>query len=144
MASAVAKSTGCKNTYSLMRLPGHNRTTQRFPDAMHTVKDCIKRVFFLLIGKVKLDKISRCEATLHRFSAEGSSRKRKRGKETPPGRVEHSYVLSQSEMKLADERSKAIVMTNSDFIPGVIFFRTTGIKSHDWKEVHCTVHVLCI
>ena len=116
MTSALAKSTSCKNTYSLMNLPGHNRTVQCFPDAMHTVKDCIERIFFLLIGKVNLDKISQCKATLHRFDIEGSSRKRKQGKETPRGRVEHPYVLSQSEIKLADERSKGIVMNNSDFI----------------------------
>ena len=90
MATAIAKSTGCKNTYSLMKLPCHNRTLQCFLDAMHTVKDCIERIFFLLIGKVNLDKISKCEATLHRFGFEDSSRKRKRGKETPSDRPLHS------------------------------------------------------
>ena len=56
MAAAVAKSTGCKNSYSLMKLSNHNRVFQTFPDAMHTVKDSIERVFFLLIGKSKLEK----------------------------------------------------------------------------------------
>ena len=80
MAMAIAKSTGCKSSNSLMRLPGHNRTSQCFPDAMHTVKDCIERIFFLLIGKVNLDKITKCEKTLNRFGFNESSRKRKRGK----------------------------------------------------------------
>ena len=34
------------NSYSLMKLPNHNRILQTFPDAMHTVKDSIERVFF--------------------------------------------------------------------------------------------------
>ena len=136
MAAAVAKSTGCKHTYSLMRLPGHDRTIQCFPDAMHTVKDCIERILFLLIGKVNLDKIAQCEITLHRFGFKRSNRKRKRGKKTPDDEVEHPYVLSPSERKVADSRSKSIIMTNSDLYPGAVFFRTTGLKSHDWKEVN--------
>ena len=64
MAAAVAKSTGCKNSYFLMKLPNHNRVLQTFPDAMHTVKDSIERVFFLLVGKSKLDKIATLEKKL--------------------------------------------------------------------------------
>ena len=108
MATAIAKSTGCKSSYSLMRLPGHNRTIQCFPDAMHTVKDCIERNFFLLIGKVNLDKITKCEKTLHRFGFKESSRKRKHGKEALSDRDEHPYILSPSELKLADNRSKSL------------------------------------
>ncbi len=144
MATAIAKSTGCKSSYSLMRLPGHNRTIQCFPDAMHTVKDCIERIFFLLIGKVNLDKITKCEKTLHRFGFKESSRKRKRGKEALSDRDEHPYILSSSELKLADNRSKSIIMTNSDFCPGSIFFRTTGLKSHDWKEVCLCLTNACL
>ena len=117
-----------------MRLPGHNHTSQCFPDAMHTVKDCIECIFFLLIGKVNLDKITKCEKTLNRFGFNESSRKRKRGKEVPTD--EHPYILSPNELKLADSHSKAIVMTNSDLFPGSVFCRTTGLKSHDWKEVY--------
>ena len=137
MAAAVAKSTGCKNSYSLMKLPNHNRILQTFPDAMHTVKDAIERVFFLLIGKSKLDKIAVLERKLKRFGFDEETRKRKRGSQTTTTKVHHPYVLSPDELKLADARSKAIIMTNADFNPGEIFFRTTGLKSHDWKEVLC-------
>ena len=58
MAAAVAKFTGCRNSYSLMKLPNHNRVLQTFLDAMHTVKDSIEQVFLLLVGKSKLDKIA--------------------------------------------------------------------------------------
>ena len=50
-AKAIAKSTGCKGKYALMRLPYHNRVKQTVPDAMHTVKDCIEKLVYLLIGK---------------------------------------------------------------------------------------------
>ena len=50
-AKAVAKSTGCKGRYSLMRLLYHNHVEQTTPDAMHTVKDCIEKLLYLLIGK---------------------------------------------------------------------------------------------
>ena len=46
----IAKSTGCKASYSLMRLPYHDRVSQTVPDAMHTVKDCIEKLVYLITG----------------------------------------------------------------------------------------------
>ena len=63
-----------------MKLPSHNRLVQCFPDAIHTVKDAIERVFFLLIGKTNLDKVLASEVAYYgRFSLKLPSRKRKRG-----------------------------------------------------------------
>ena len=124
-----------------MKLPNHDRTLQTFPDAMHTVKDAIERVFFLLIGKSRLEKIADLEGRLKRFGFGGQSRKRKRSDQLVITKTKHPYVLSPDERKLADARSKMIVMTSNDFIPGEIFYRTTGLKSHDWKEV--CVHNVC-
>ena len=50
-ANLIAKHTGCKGIYALMRLPYHNRIEQTMPDAMHTVKDCVEKVFYLITGK---------------------------------------------------------------------------------------------
>ena len=50
-ATLIAKSTGCKATYSLMRLPGHDRVNQTVPDAMHTIKDSIEKLVYLIIGR---------------------------------------------------------------------------------------------
>ena len=127
-AEAISKSTGCKETYCFMKLPNHNRMRQVFPDAMHTVKDCVEKMFFLLIGKVNLDTITASEASLGRCSLK---KKRRIADDQPL-----PYVLSTEEMKLADKRAKAILSTNGDFNPGTIFFRTTSLKLHDWKEVH--------
>ena len=110
---------------------------------MHTVKDSIERVFFLLIGKSKLKKITLLESKLKRFGFGEQLRKRKRGAQSVVAKPQHPYVLSSDELKLADARSKLIVMTNTDFNPGEIFFHTTGLKSHDWKEVFCVLLVEC-
>ena len=61
MAAAVAKSTGCKSSYSLMKLPINNHILQTFP---YAVKDNTERVSFLLIGKSRLDKIAVLEKKL--------------------------------------------------------------------------------
>ena len=50
-AKFIAKSTGCKGSYALMRLPYHNRGDQIAPDAMHTVKDSIEKIVALITGK---------------------------------------------------------------------------------------------
>ena len=49
-AALLSKSTGCKGTYSLMRLPTHNRDTQLVPDAMHTITDVVEKLLYLIIG----------------------------------------------------------------------------------------------
>ena len=53
-AQMIAKFTGCKASYALMRLPYHDRTTQTVPDAMHTIKDCIEKFVYLITGKHKI------------------------------------------------------------------------------------------
>lgn len=49
-ANLLAKHTGCKGTYTLMNLPYHDRIEQTMPDAMHTVKDCVEKIFYLITG----------------------------------------------------------------------------------------------
>lgn len=112
-----------------MRLPNHNRLLQCYPDAMHTIKDVVEHIFFLLIGKSNLHKIGVTEAANGRFGFKISSHGIQK--------FEHPYVLPKAELKLADLRSKTITMPKGDFHPGCTFFRTTSLKSHDWKEV-CT------
>ena len=108
-----------------MKLPNHNCVLQTFPDTMHTVKDSIERAFFLLIGNSKLDKIAALEKNLKRFGFNEQTWKRKRGSQTTAIKVQHPYVLSLDKLKLADARSKTIIMTSADFNPGEIFFSVT-------------------
>ena len=60
VASAIARSTGCKDNYSLM-LPPNNRIQQCVPDAMHTVKDVIECLFHLVIGKDSNNNVQQAE-----------------------------------------------------------------------------------
>jgi hypothetical protein len=53
-----------------MKLPSHNRLVQAFPDAMHTIKDSIERVFFILIGKTNLGKVLAAELASGRSKPE--------------------------------------------------------------------------
>lgn len=46
----VSRATGCKNSYSLMRLATHDRTSQTAPDAMHTVTDVTEKLVYLITG----------------------------------------------------------------------------------------------
>ena len=49
-ANMIARATGCKGTYSLMKLPEHDRLAQTVPDAMHTTKDLIEKLVHLVAG----------------------------------------------------------------------------------------------
>ena len=104
-ASTIATSTGCKSRYSFMKLPEHDRVDQTVPDAMHTVKDVVERMFRLIIGKSKSDG--------HRDGCN----------------------LSANHIVCADNRILSINFPSKDFTPGRIFSRPIGLKSHDWKEV---------
>lgn len=133
-AMALSKLTGYKHSYCFMKLPNHNYFNQVYPDAMHTVKDCIEHIYFLLMGKVNLDTLKSSETSMGRFYS--TTRKRRRsGKPNNDNNRAHPYVLSSEEIKIADMRSKTIIMPNKDFTPGSIFIRSTSLKSHDWKEV---------
>ena len=51
-AKLLAKSMGCKAFYSLMRLPQHDHVNQTVPDAIHTIKDCIEKIMYLVTGNI--------------------------------------------------------------------------------------------
>ena len=50
-AAVVAKSSGCKGSYPLMKLKFHKPIEQTVPDAMHTIKDVIEHFFYLIVGR---------------------------------------------------------------------------------------------
>ena len=91
----------------------------------------VEMVFLLITGKTNFQAIKNSEAAAGRCNL---IRKRKR-KHSLCDQETYLYVLSSEEIKLAEKRSNAIVMPNSDFNPGVLFSKHTLMKSHDWKEV---------
>ena len=61
-ASVIASATGCKGSYSLQKLPGHNRIEETLPDACHTVKDVVQNVMNLITNRnINLNKIIKAE-----------------------------------------------------------------------------------
>ena len=50
-ANLIAKSTGCKGSYALMKLPEHNRTLQTVPDAMHEKMVYLVTCSYIVIWK---------------------------------------------------------------------------------------------
>ena len=135
-ANAIAKSTGCKGTYSLMRLPCHDPINQCVPDSMHTPKDVLERIFALLTGKEDTPKMRKSEEVLGRFDSStctpASLGKRKRS----PA-ISLPYCLTKEQLKLADERAVSIITpSHVDFKPGAMFCKPTYMKSHDWKQVY--------
>lgn len=84
-ASTITKSTGCKGSYSFMRLPSHDPIVQTMPDAMHTIKDAVVNVFDLLIGRDDTIKCRTCEFNNgKRFGITQASLKKKINR-TQPG-----------------------------------------------------------
>ena len=43
-AKSLSRGTGCKGSYSLMKLPSHNPVRQTTPDSMHTIKDTVEHI----------------------------------------------------------------------------------------------------
>lgn len=67
-AAFVASATGCKSTYVLSNLPGHNRLCESQPDACHTIKDVVQNVMNLVVGnKVNVQKIINSEKKRNRL-----------------------------------------------------------------------------
>lgn len=104
-----------------MKLPFHNRLTQCYPDGMHTIKDVVEHIYNLIIGREDSEKVRSSEIAASRF---GLKRTRDgaqiRKKDLPPAPFHRAGLTS---------------LPSPDFTPGAIFTRTTGLKSHDWKEV---------
>ena len=126
-----------------MKLPSHDPLRQTMPDAMHTIKDATEHVFKLIIGKEDSKKVQAAElAMTQRFGITSSSlnldNKKSKGAKKAP---DVPYVLSPEQIKLANQRSLAIRSpVHIDFVPGGIFHKTSGLKSHDWKQVLLSIH----
>ena len=133
-ATAISQATGCKGSYSLMKLSTHNPIKQTVPDVMHTIKVVIEHVFKLLIGKEDSANVRKAEKELGRNFACATipgGQKKKRGQLT-----DVTFRLSSEQLKVANERCQSIVTPlHVDFIPGAIFSKCSDLKSHDWKQV---------
>ena len=142
----MCKSTGCKGSYSFMKTQFHNRTTQVFPDAMHTVKDTIEHLFNLITGKEDSPMVRKVEVELNRFGLQVQNTTRKRIGEMAKklNLPSAPFRLSPEEIETANSRVCSVSLPSLDFTPGAIFTRTFGLKSHDWKEVLNNYTLVCV
>lgn len=164
-AGVVASATGCKGKYSLQKLPDHNRLDETLPDACHTVKDVVQNLMYLITNRnVNLQKIIKSEQAsgrlnLKKIETESANRKfassrhiRATGKKTEQksnsGKNENPteslksialpYILTDSEIKVADQRASAIkVPIGFGVKPGPFISKPGSLKSHDWKQLAC-------
>ena len=136
----IAKATGCKSSYALMKLPHHDRVTQVFPDAMHTIKDAMVHVFNVMVGSEDSEKVRNAEGQLGRFGITSErpliGTKRKRISSCDQRLPAAPFRLSEDDIKVANERVASVILPSHDFTPSCIFSKTSGLKSHDWKEVN--------
>ena len=73
-ADLVASATGCRSTYPLAKLPGHNRLEESVPDACHTVKDVVQNIMNIITSKnVNTKKIIDAETALGRLDLDNVS-----------------------------------------------------------------------
>ena len=98
---------------------------------MHTVKDAIVNIYDLITGKDDTMNCRQCELNLGgRFGITKSSLKKKIQRKSPGV----PYSLSTSDIALADKRALNILpLKHVGFVP---FSKCSGLKSHDWKQVH--------
>lgn len=128
-----------------MRLPDHDPMTQCVPDAMHTVKDVLEKLFGLLTGKENTQKVQQCEKNLGRFCVPSTTKKRSRSTSNETPRITASYSLTKDELLVADQRAlKIITPAYIDFKPTAMFAKPSYHKSHDWKQVIIIITILCV
>ena len=129
-----------------MRLPDHDPLVQCAPDAMHTVKDVLERVFGLMTGKESIAKVQESEHALGRFATPEQTGPQRLGKRVRTAAVAKvPYCLTKDELKLADERSLSILTpTHIDFKCPAMFCKPYYHKSHDWKQVSMINLFVCV
>ena len=135
-AASIAKATGCKGIHPLLRLPHIDPIEQIDPDAMHTIKDVVERMFALIIGKdtsETKEKITNAEEAFGRTFCTGLG-KRKQGSSAAKSSM--LYQLTSESKKIADQRCEAIIVpSHVDYSSRPIFCKKVHFKSHDWKQV---------
>ena len=112
-------------------MPFHDRVSQTVPDAMHTIKVVVAHV---INGREDSVSSRKAEIAIGCFEIDESPVKRPRKNVRTQQKIP-CYRISSEEVKIANKRAMSVVMPSADFTPGVIFSKTSGLKSHDWKEV---------
>jgi hypothetical protein len=146
-AGIIATATGCKGTYTLARLPGHNRIEESKPDACHTLKDVTQNIMNLITSrKTNVEKIVLSEEHNGRLHIINNSernaemdvpvpRKKRKSNDSSAKKV-FPFILTQEELRIADERAKSIrPPLGFGLKPSPFFSKPGSLKSHDYKQI---------
>ncbi len=130
----MVQETGCKGTYALRSLPGHERFLNTPVEPMHLVKDIAEHVVRLLSGKEDSIKVRIDKKLRNRFpTAWVDDNTRKRG--LPPA----PFRLTKEEVILANKRAlRILVPFGFDWCARPIFgAQFIPMRSHEWKQLLC-------
>ena len=126
---SLARTTGCKGTYSLRRAASHNRVLDTPVDPMHLLKNIVEHIVNLIAGKKDSIKVRKQEQQCKRFRSAWM----KDNLSTLP---QAPFCLSKEEIVVADERACSVcVPSGFDWKPRSVFGKNTGMKSHEWKQL---------
>ena len=126
----IAQETGCKGTYSLSRLPNHNRILSTPPEPMHLFKNIAEHLVSLLAGRRDSAKVRNAEKRQNRFRATWIGNNHKGP--LPPA----PFVFSKDEAHLANQRCISIrVPSWIDWKQKQLFAKTVYLKSAEWRHV---------
>lgn len=124
----LVQKNGCKGAYSLRKLPLHDRLLSTPVDPMHLIKNIVAHCVNLVVGN---EDSREAERSCNRFPTSWIKDSRK---DLPPA----PFRLSKEDIQLADDRAKRVLVPYGfDWRPREIFNKTTGYKSHEWKQVCC-------
>ena len=126
----IFQKTGCKGPYALRKLYLHERIKNTPIDPMHLIKNIVSHCVNLIAGHEDSYKVRAEEKIRKRFP---SSWVTKKSSTTLP---DAPFSLSKDDITLADNRARRILVPSGfDWIPRPIFSKTTGMKSHEWKQI---------
>ena len=94
-----------------MRLPTYDTVAKTVPDAMHTVKDTIEHIFYLIIGKEYSENVRLAEKALKR-GLECSTPARLGKRKRCPGNV--FYCLTSEQLKCAASSPQLMLTSHLD------------------------------
>lgn len=128
----IAQECGCKGSYSLRKLPLHERLLNTPVEPMHLIKNIVAHCINLIAGHEDSYKVREEEKFRKRFPTAWVEDQCQ--SKLPPA----PFALSRDNIALADERAKRVLVpAGFDWRPREIFSKTTGMKSHEWKQIAC-------
>lgn len=128
----LTQSTGCKGTYSLSRLPNHDRLMCTPVEPMHVLKNVSEHLVSLLTGRTDTIKVRMEEKLRNRFRSSWVGNDHGARTPLPPA----PFRLTKDEIKVANLRCVSIkVPTWVDWKHKKLFVKTVYVKSVEWKHV---------